>query len=102
MVVKIVGVKKSKSKDRDVFNYSGIKEYTDYEKDNAECEGLDVISEFSYRDFNLHAGDVVVFEYEPGFQGRATLTGVRMVSSNENPFEAEKDAKKETKQEAGK
>lgn len=97
MRVTIVGVKKSKSKDRDAFNYAGIKDYTDYEQDNAVCEGQDVISEFSYRDFGLHVGDVVEFLYEPGFQGRATLTDVRMVSSNEIPFEGGKDAKKETK-----
>lgn len=102
MKVTIVGVKKSESKGRKVFTYAGLKEYTPYEQNNAECEGQDVISEFSFIDFNLHAGDVVDFEYEPGFQQRATLTGVRMLSMNENSFESGKDAKKETKQEAGK
>lgn len=102
MKVKIVGVKQSESKGRKVFNYAGLKEYTPYEQDNAECEGLDVISEFSFTDFKLHVGDVVDFEYEPGFQGRATLTGVKMLSMNENPYEEGKNVKKESKQEAGK
>lgn len=97
MRVTIVGVKKSESKGRAAFNYAGIKDYTQYEVENAVCEGQDVISEFSYMDFDLHVGDVVEFLYEPGFQGRATLTDVKMVSMNGNPFEGGKDTKKDTK-----
>lgn len=97
MKVVIVGVKKSKSKDRDAFTYAGLKEYTPYELENADCEGQDVISEFSYTDFNLRVGDVVEFLYEPGYQGRATLTDVRMIEKSKNPVEDGKDAKKETK-----
>lgn len=96
MIVKIVGVKKAESKGRPVFTYSGMKEYTQYEFENMECLGNDVISEFSYTDYSLMPGDVVEFLYEPGFQGRATLTGVRSVSPTDNPF-VNKTEKKESK-----
>lgn len=98
MRVTIVGVKKSESKGRDAFNYFGLKDFTDYEIKNSECVGQMVVAEFSYTDFNLKPGDVVEFDYEPGYQGRATLTGVRPVSlaADTNLFDGGKD-KKETK-----
>lgn len=80
MKVEIVGVRKSESKGRPAFNYSGLKEYTDYERENSECEGRDVVSEFSYQDFGVHQGDIVEFYYEPGYQGRATLVDMKIVT----------------------
>lgn len=79
MRVTIVGVRKSESKGRTAFNYYGLKDFTDYEVQNSVCKGNAVVSEFSYIDFNLCPGDVVEFDYEPGFQGRASLVNVRMV-----------------------
>ena len=101
MRVTIVGVRKSESKGKAAFNYSGLKDFTAYELENSECEGEDVISEFSYTDYGLHSGDYVDFEYEPGFNGRASLVGVHMITPAGNPkdstsVEAPKD-KKETK-----
>ena len=87
MKVTIVGVRKSESKGRNAFNYAGLKDYTVYERENSVCDGQDVVSEFSYTDFNLHPGDVVSFEYEPGFNGRATLVGVQMISPAKNSAE---------------
>lgn len=93
MQVKIVGVKRSeygKEGNRKVgYNYCGIKEYTRYEQENADCEGDDVIKEFSSMDFGIHPGDVVEFVYEPGFQDRATLVDVKIISMAENPYEKE-------------
>lgn len=100
MQVKIVGVKKSSYKGKDGkdkvgFNYLGTKQFTSYEMENNECEGEDVVREFSNTDFKLHPGDVVDFEYEPGFEQRATLVGVRPISLNGNPFDG--DGKKTSK-----
>lgn len=98
MQVTIVGVKKSSyGKDgnkRMGYNYSGTKSYTDYELENAECEGTDVITEFSSKDFGIHPGDVVEFMYEPGYQGKAQLVNVRVIKDAGNPFEKDKAADK--------
>lgn len=93
MRVTIVGVRKSESKGRAAFNYFGLKDFTDYDIQNSECNGQSVVAEFSYTDFNLKPGDVVEFDYEPGFQGRATLVGVRPVSlvADINPFDGDKN-----------
>lgn len=100
MKVRILGVRKSETKGRRAFNYAAAKEYTQYEQENSDCEGEDVVSEFSYADYNLHPGDIVDFEYEPGYQGRATLTGVRMIEPAGNPYEP--DSKETGKEETGK
>ena len=97
MFVKILGVKKITYKGKDNqertgFNLMGVKEFTDYEKENAECKGYDVIREFSSKDYAVEPGDVVEFLYEPGYEGRATLVGVRSVSMKDNPFEKEEKA----------
>lgn len=91
MVVKILGVKRSEYKGNDGknkigFNYMGTKEFTQYEKENTQVEGQDVIREFSRTDFNIHPGDVVEFIYEPGFENRATLVDVKMIKIADNPF----------------
>lgn len=80
MKVTIVGVRKFESKGKPAFNYFGLKDFTDYDIQNSDCEGQSVVSEFSYTDFNLHAGDIVEFDYEPGYQGRASLVGVRPIT----------------------
>ena len=87
MRVEIVGVRKSESKGKNAFNYYGLKDFTDYEKQNSDCDGKAVVSEFSYMDFNLRPGDVVEFDYEPGFQGRASLVNVRMVTPSKDTHE---------------
>lgn len=97
MVVKIVGVKRSEYKGKDGsnrvgFNYMAIKDFTQYERENTEVEGHDVIREFSNTDFNLHPGDEVEFMYEPGFENRATLVDVKPIKLAGNPFNGgEKD-----------
>lgn len=98
MKVTIVGVRKSESKGRTAYNYFGLKDFTDYEIENSECQGQTVVSEFSYKNFDLKPGDVVEFDYEPGFEGRAMLVGIRPISlaADTNPFDGGKD-KKETK-----
>lgn len=102
MFVKILGVKKTEYKGRDGkekigFNYMGVKEFTDYEMENAECEGYDVVREFSSKDYAVMPGDVVEFLYEPGYENRATLVGIRSVSPKDNPFIKEQKTASETK-----
>lgn len=95
MQVLIVGVKKVEYKGRDEkgkvgFNISGLKDYTRYEQENSECEGQDVICEWSSIDFGVHPGDKVEFIYEPGYQGKATLVDVQIIELAGNPYAEEK------------
>lgn len=91
MRVIIIGVKRSEYKGKDQsqkvgYNYCGLKEFTRYELENAQCEGQDVIREWSSIDFNIHPGDEVEFIYEPGFQDKATLVDVKVIKIADNPF----------------
>lgn len=99
MEVVIVGVKRSEYKKdgstRVAFNYCAIKQFTRYEQENADCEGEDVIREFSSTDFNIHPGDRVEFIYEPGYQDKATLVDVRILELSDKPPFEEPENKKE-------
>ena len=45
------------------------------------------MQEWSGVDFSVHPGDVVRFIYEPGYQDKATLVDVELVSHGDgNPF----------------
>ena len=102
MQVQIVGVKKTEYAGKDGkpkvgFNYCGLKDYTRYEQENADCEGQDVVREFSNTDFGIHPGDTVEFVYEPGYQDKATLVDVRVLAiADKPPFKAA-DSKPEEK-----
>ena len=93
MEITIVGIKKGKTKKgQECFNYFGTKPFSDYDQQNSECRGMDIISAFSYTDYNLEVGDLVDFRYEPGFEGRATLADIVMVRPAGNPpFEDKKE-----------
>lgn len=91
MRVTIIGVKASEYKGKDNqmkrgYNICGLKDYTRYEMENSDCEGQDVVREWTNVDFNVHPGDVVDFIYEPGFQDKATLVDVKVISYADNPF----------------
>lgn len=98
MRVTLVGVKKSEYKSKDgvmksSYNYCGLKDFTRYEQENAECEGQDVVREWSGINFNVHPGDVVDFIYEPGYQDKATLVDIQPVAlAAGNPFPGDKSA----------
>lgn len=101
MVVKIIGVKRSEYKGKDGsnrigFNYMGAKDFTQYERENTQIEGQDVVREFSNTDFNIHPGDVVEFVYEPGYENRATLVDVKPIKLSDNPFDGD-DKDKQSK-----
>lgn len=77
MDVKIIGVMKGTNKvGRSFCQIHYQKKFTDYESENNVCLGMAVGTEFSYTDYNLKPGDECEFQYEPGFQSRATLTNV--------------------------
>ena len=92
MKVTILGIKRAKTKSgRDFCQYYYSKNFTDYEMENSDCEGLIVGSEFSYRDYNIRPGDECDFQYEPGFEGKATLSDVVVLKPVDGiPFEKEK------------
>lgn len=97
MRVTVMGVKASQYKGKDGqlksgYNISGLKDFTRYEMENADCEGQDVVREFTNVNFNVHPGDVVEFIYEPGFQDKATLVDIQIISLADNPFPDKKDA----------
>lgn len=108
MRVTVIGVKRSEYKGKDQqmktgFNYCGLKEFTRYEMENAQCEGQDVIREWSNIDFNIHPGDEVEFIYEPGFQDKATLVDIKVIKIGDNPFpDKEKTPDKAADPKAGK
>lgn len=95
MRVQIVGVKKSKTKNgKECYNINALRNYSDYDQDNAECEGKDVVTAFTYKDWSIHPGDEVDFRYEPGFEGRATLAEIIMLKpAGGNPFEKKEEKK---------
>lgn len=84
MKVTIIGIKKAKTKNgRDFCQYYFRKAFTDYEMENSDCLGFAVGSEFSYKDYNLKPGDECDFCYEPGFEGKATLSDVVVLKPND-------------------
>ena len=90
--VTIIGVKKGQYKGRDgvmknSFNYYGVKDFNARDLETSDCEGQVVVQEWSGVDFSVHPGDVVRFIYEPGYQDKATLVDVELVSHGDgNPF----------------
>lgn len=77
MKVIILGVKKGTTKGgNNFFQYYFKKPFTDYEVENSECLGMMTGAEFSYTDYNLKPGDECDFQYEPGYQNKATLSDV--------------------------
>lgn len=97
MKVEIVGVRKGQTKTgRDCFNYYGLKEFSDYDQENSQCEGQEVVKEFSYKDYGVKVGDEVEFQYEPGFKEKATLSNILMLKAGGStpPFKEDKTEKK--------
>ena len=96
MQVTILGIKKTSYKGKDGsdktgYNYSCMKDYTEYEKDNADCRGLDVIREYSSKEYPVQVGDVVNLIYEPGFGGKATLVDMQVVKISTTSFDKKGD-----------
>lgn len=84
-IVKIVGIKKTLKKDTtDVFYWNIFYEqaFSEYDTESAvEIYGKQTGMEFAREDFGIHVGDEVEFLYSKGFQGKAVLTGVKIVKA---------------------
>lgn len=89
----IVGIKKGSTKNgKDTFNYYGLKDFSDYDMENSECQGKDIVAAFSYKDYGVMIGDEVDLRYEPGFEGRATLSDIVVLKpAGKNPFDEKKE-----------
>lgn len=57
--------------------------FSDYEshREGMECNGFKVGMAFYPRIVKAQAGDIIDLEYEPGFQDKATLVNITVVSS---------------------
>ena len=84
MKVQIIGLQKGQSRNgRDFTNLFFTKEFTPYESQNGTCVGFKVGQEFTYLDVsNVKPGDICELTYEPGYQDKATLTGVVVLKEN--------------------
>lgn len=96
MRVTILGVKRREFKGSDgkmktAVDVCGVKDYTRYEQETSDCEGQDVVKEYSSIDYDLHPGDVAEFYYEPGFKDKATLVDIQVISHADNPFPEKKE-----------
>lgn len=86
MKVTIIGIKKATTKNgRDFCQYFIQKPFSDYDMENSDVTGFQTSSEFSYKDYNLKVGDECDFQYEPGFDGKATLSDVIVLKPNDKP-----------------
>ncbi len=82
----VIGISRGVTKNnRDFMNIYATKEFPDYEKQNNDVEGVSAFVEFTYNDYPIHPGDVVDLSYEPGFQGRASLTDIVIVKPADKP-----------------
>lgn len=85
MLAKVIGIKKAPTKSgKTAFNYYLAVGFNDYDRENCDVDGNLCRAEFSYKDFGIRVGDVVDVQYEPGFEGKATLSDIIPVNI---PFE---------------
>lgn len=80
-MVKLVGIKGITTKTGTKgYEYSFLGDYSDYDKEHAECVGNAVFTEYSPRDLKMNVGDDVELIYAKGFQGKAQLLEARVIS----------------------
>lgn len=86
MTVTVTGIMKGTSKNNRQFTqFFGTTPFTNYESESNDCTGLKTVEVFTYQDFGpVRIGDVCDFLYEPGFQGRATLSDVKVLKESSN------------------
>lgn len=78
-VIGIHKIEKASGKDEGkvLYHYYFTEPFSNYDLDNSDCSGLKTFKEFSYVDFGVKVGDVVVPYYERmvfGKEERAVLT----------------------------
>lgn len=79
--MKVIGIKATKmttgrNEGKTGYTYYFVKDFSDYDKENSECQGSCVTQEFSYTDFGVSVGDEVTPVYDRGFQDKAILTNL--------------------------
>lgn len=86
MKLTITGIMRGKNKDKKDFTIiHGTTAFSQYESENNDTSGVKTINIYTYLDCSiLCVGDVVDLQYEPGFNGTATLVGYDVVA----PFKA--------------
>ena len=62
------------------YEYHFRSDFSDYDKTHSECYGNEVFSEYSSQAFKVNVGDEVDVMYEKGFQGKAQLMDIRVVT----------------------
>ena len=73
----ITGVRNFKSKGKEVQTIHYVESFRDYDLDNSDaCYGVSAGNVYSSTRYNVQPGDIVKFDYEPGFEGRAMLVGI--------------------------
>jgi len=83
LMAQLVGIKCiTTQKGNKGFIYSFLDEYTDYDKENAQCVGKQSVSEYATKLFNVDVGSEVNLVYGKGFQGKAQLINVLPVSQS--------------------
>lgn len=81
---RIVGIRISpSSKDRRTlyYNYYFTTDFTEYDYENSEVQGVCSGVEFATVDIGCQVGDLVEFKYRRGFQDRAQLIGCTILES---------------------
>lgn len=103
MVVRILGIKKSKTKnDKLAVNYFYATSFNQYDQDNADVNGVACGVQFTYTDYGIKVGDTVNLVYEPGYEGKATLVDIvpvreRFEVPSDIPFDEKTKGDKQTK-----
>lgn len=85
---KIIGIKKTKSKDgnRTYTSYMCLRPWSDYEIDNADYSGYAVEEVQTTEDFPIEIGDVVKFYYGKAIGSWQPVTDYKLIEHS-TPFE---------------
>lgn len=76
-MAKLIGVKVITTKSGNKgFEYHFADDFSEYDKEHAECFGNQVFSEYSSKAFKVNVGDEVDIIYGKGFQGKAQLMDI--------------------------
>ena len=88
MRLTVTGLIRGKNKNnKDFCVIHGTTPFSVYESENNEIDGLKTMNVYTSLDCSiLRVGDVIDLQYEPGFEGKATLSGFDVVA----PFKENK------------
>lgn len=83
-MTKLVGVKRIMIKSGNGYGYEYYfsDDFSEYDKEHAQCFGNRVFSEYSSNAFDVKVGQDVEIVYGKGFQGKAMLMNIIAISDN--------------------